>query len=77
MCWCPGWRLTIVWLLAIALAAVIYFVPMTLFIDNLSEVPQSAQPPNRTRQPGEGHRQRQMSLNGSGGRSVASLVTTR
>ena len=32
-----NWHLAVVWLLAIALAAVVYFVPMTRFIDNLSD----------------------------------------
>jgi hypothetical protein len=36
MTWYPGWHLAIAWFLATALAAVIYFVPMTRFIDNLS-----------------------------------------
>jgi hypothetical protein len=31
------WHLAVAWLLAIALAAVVYFVPMTRFIDNLSD----------------------------------------
>ena len=37
MTWYPGWRLAVAWLLAIAVAAVVYFVPMTRFIDNLSD----------------------------------------
>jgi len=32
-----GWQVAVVWLLAVALAGVIYFVPMTRFIDNLSD----------------------------------------
>jgi hypothetical protein len=37
MTWHHGWDLAVVWLLAIAVAAVVYFVPMTRFIDNLSD----------------------------------------
>jgi hypothetical protein len=37
MTWYLGWQVAVVWLLAVALAAVIYFVPMTRFIDNLSD----------------------------------------
>jgi len=37
MTWHLSWQMTLVWLLAVALATVIYFVPMTLFIDNLSD----------------------------------------
>jgi hypothetical protein len=37
MTWYPGWHLAVAWLLATALAAVIYFVPMNRFIDNLSD----------------------------------------
>ena len=37
MTWHLGWQVAVVWLLAVALAGVIYFVPMTRFIDSLSE----------------------------------------
>jgi hypothetical protein len=37
MTWYPGWHLAAAWLLAIALAAVVYFMPMTRFIENLSD----------------------------------------
>jgi hypothetical protein len=37
MTWYPGWHLAVVWLLAMAVAAAVYFVPMTRFIDNLSD----------------------------------------
>jgi hypothetical protein len=37
MIWYPGWRLTVAWLLATAVAALIYFVPMTRVIDILSD----------------------------------------
>ena len=37
MTWYPGWRLAVAWLLAIAVAAVVYFVPTTRFIDNLGD----------------------------------------
>ena len=37
MTWHLGWQLTAIWLLAVALATVVYFVLMTLFIDNLSD----------------------------------------
>jgi hypothetical protein len=37
MTWHLGWQVAVVWLLAVALASVIYFVPMTRFIDNLSD----------------------------------------
>ena len=39
MTWYLGWHLAVVWLLAITVAAVVYFVPMTRFIDNLSDRP--------------------------------------
>jgi hypothetical protein len=31
------WQLAVAWLLAVALAGVIYFVPMTRSVDNLSD----------------------------------------
>ena len=31
------WQLAVAWLLAVALAGVIYFDPMTRFVDNLSD----------------------------------------
>jgi hypothetical protein len=34
MTWYPGWHLAAAWLLAIALAAVVYFMPITRFIEN-------------------------------------------
>ena len=37
MTWQFGVQAAVVWLLAVALAGVIYFVPMTRFIDNLSD----------------------------------------
>ena len=37
MTWQLGWQVAVVWLLAVVLAGVIYFVPMTRFIDSLSE----------------------------------------
>jgi hypothetical protein len=37
MTWHLGWQVAVVWLLAVALGSVIYFVPMTRFIDNLSD----------------------------------------
>jgi hypothetical protein len=37
MAWHLGWQAGLVWLLAVALAGVIYFVPMTRFVDNLSD----------------------------------------
>jgi hypothetical protein len=37
MTWHLGWQVAVVWLLAVAFASVIYFVPMTRFIDNLSD----------------------------------------
>jgi hypothetical protein len=37
MTWHLGWQVAVVWLLAVVLAGVIYFVPMTRFIDSLSE----------------------------------------
>jgi hypothetical protein len=37
MTWDLGWQVAVVWLLAVAFAAVIYFVPMTRFIDTLSD----------------------------------------
>jgi hypothetical protein len=35
--WYPGWQMAIAWLLAIAVAGVIYFVPMTRLVDSLSD----------------------------------------
>jgi hypothetical protein len=37
MTWQFSVQAAVIWLLAVALAAVIYFVPMTRFIDNLSD----------------------------------------
>jgi len=37
MTWHLGLHVAVAWLLAVALAGVIYFVPMTRFIDNLSD----------------------------------------
>jgi hypothetical protein len=37
MTWHLSWQVAVIWLLAVALAGVIYFVPMTRFIDNLSD----------------------------------------
>jgi hypothetical protein len=37
MTWQLGWQVAVAWLLAVALAGVIYFVPMTRFVDNLSD----------------------------------------
>jgi hypothetical protein len=35
--WYPGWHVAIAWLLAVAVAGVIYFVPVTQLVDNLSD----------------------------------------
>ena len=35
MTWQLGWQVAVAWLLAVALAGVIYFVPMTRFVDKL------------------------------------------
>jgi hypothetical protein len=37
MTWHLGWQVAVAWLLVAALASVIYFVPMTRFVDNLSD----------------------------------------
>jgi hypothetical protein len=37
--WCPGWPVTLAWLLAVALAGLIYFVPVTRLVDRLSDHP--------------------------------------
>ena len=37
MTWQLGWQVAVAWLLAVALVGVIYFVPMTRFVDNLSD----------------------------------------
>jgi hypothetical protein len=37
MTWHLSWQVAVAWLLAAALASVIYFVPMTRFVDNLSD----------------------------------------
>ena len=37
--WYPGWHVAIAWLLAVAVAGVIYFVPVTQLVDNLSVHP--------------------------------------
>jgi len=37
MTWQLGWQVAVACLLAVALAGVIYFVPMTRFVDNLSD----------------------------------------
>jgi hypothetical protein len=34
--WYPGWQVTCAWLLAVAVAAVIYFVPMARLVDIMS-----------------------------------------
>jgi hypothetical protein len=33
--WFPGWQITFAWLLAIAVAAAIYFVPVTRLVEVL------------------------------------------
>ena len=38
----PGWQVVIAWLLAVAVAGVIYFVPVTQLVDNLSDHPTTA-----------------------------------
>ena len=35
----PGWQVAIAWLLVVAVAGVIYFVPVTQLVDNLSDHP--------------------------------------
>jgi hypothetical protein len=37
--WYPGWQVTIAWLLAVAVAGLIYFVPVTQLVYNLSDHP--------------------------------------
>ena len=37
--WYPGWQVAIAWLLAVAVAGVIYFVPVTQLVDYLSDHP--------------------------------------
>jgi hypothetical protein len=37
--WYPGWQVAIAWLLVVAVAGVIYFVPVTQLVDNLSDHP--------------------------------------
>jgi hypothetical protein len=37
--WYPGWPVTLAWLLAVALAGLIYFVPVTRLVDSLSDHP--------------------------------------
>jgi hypothetical protein len=33
----PGWRVTLAWLFTVALAGLIYFVPVTQLVDSLSD----------------------------------------
>jgi hypothetical protein len=33
----PDWRMTLVWLVAIAIAAAIYFLPIARLLDSLTE----------------------------------------
>jgi hypothetical protein len=35
--WYPGWHVAVAWLLAVVLAGVIYFVPVTRLVDSLSD----------------------------------------
>jgi hypothetical protein len=35
--WYPGWYVAVAWLLAVVLAGVIYFVPVTRLVDSLSD----------------------------------------
>jgi hypothetical protein len=35
--WYPGWQMAVAWLLTVAVAGVIYFVPVTRLVDNLSD----------------------------------------
>ena len=35
--WYPGWQVAAAWLLTVAVAAVIYFVPVTRIVDSLSD----------------------------------------
>jgi hypothetical protein len=37
--WYPGWRVTLAWLFTVALAGLIYFVPVTRLVDSLSDHP--------------------------------------
>ena len=37
--WYPGWPVTLAWLLAVAVAGWIYFVPVTRLVDSLSDHP--------------------------------------
>jgi hypothetical protein len=37
--WYPGWQVAIAWLLAVAVAGVIYFVPVTQLVDYLRDHP--------------------------------------
>jgi hypothetical protein len=34
--WYPGWQVAAAWLLTVAVAAAIYFVPVTRLVDSLS-----------------------------------------
>jgi len=35
--WYPGWQVVMAWLLAVAVAGVIYFAPVMQLVDNLSD----------------------------------------
>jgi hypothetical protein len=35
--WYPGWQMAVAWLLTVAVAGVIYFVPVTRLVDSLSD----------------------------------------
>jgi hypothetical protein len=35
--WYPGWQVAAAWLLTVAVAAAIYFVPVTWLVDSLGE----------------------------------------
>jgi hypothetical protein len=37
--WYPGWHVAIAWLLAVAVAGVMYFGPVTQLVDKLSDHP--------------------------------------
>jgi hypothetical protein len=35
--WYPGWQLAVAWLLTVALAGLIYFVPVTTLLESVSD----------------------------------------
>ena len=44
--WYPGWRVTLAWLFTVALAGLIYFLPVTRLVDSLNDHPLQSRPPN-------------------------------